>query len=290
VAGLLEREPASTRIIWVENDAAGSGPSLQACLEGVSWPWVFLDPDVDPIPPSGTVGIIRCGENLGFAGGNNLGLRFLERHGFEYAWVLNNDTLLVQGSSADLVEASRNRPGVGLWGCMILEDGKAPHLGGIIQTRNFANTLATTAASLDDPLAYVSGCSLFLPMTALRKTGLIPDDYFLYYEDSSFSFQIRKAGLAISGLEGVAVRHLGSLATGKRSPLMEYYSNRNRWMFISRFFPEHLGRQTWRIWYTLQKYLLRGEFQAAFIQICAFLDFRRGRMGRTDRGFSRKGR
>jgi len=120
--------------------------------------------------------------------------------------------------------------------------------------------------------------------------GFLPEDYFLYYEDPSFSFLLKRAGYAIAGLEAVAVHHLESLSTGRRSPLMEFYSHRNRWYFIERFFPEHLARQKRRIAYSLQKYLLRGMLSTIYVHALAFLDYRRGRLGRTNRTFSRIGR
>ena len=82
------------------------------------------------------------------------------------------------------------------------------------------------------------------------------------------------------------MRHLESLATGRRSPLMEFYSLRNRWFFIERFFPAQLARQKRRIGYTIQKYLLRGKFKALYISWAAYRDYRRGRLGRTSRTFT----
>ena len=290
VASLLAREPASSRILWLENDAAHTSEALEACLAAVAFPWVAVDPDQGPLPPAGTVGVIRCPQNLGYAGGNNVGLRFLHRHGVPYGWVLNNDTLLVAGSSEALVEAAQARPEVGAWGTVILTDHLPQYFGGIVKTRDFALRLATTPEALADPLAFVSGCSLFMPLAIAASVGFLPADYFLYYEDPSFSLRLKQAGYAIAGLWTVTVRHLESLATGRRSPLMEFYSHRNRWFFIERFFPEHLARQQRRIAYTLQKYLLRAKFLAIYVECLAYLEYRRGHLGPTSRSFSRRKR
>jgi GT2 family glycosyltransferase len=285
VARLLEREPATSRILWIENDSARTRDTLMACLASVAFPWVELDPERGPLPPAGTVGVILCPENLGYAGGNNVGLRLLHRHGVPFGWVLNNDTLLVAGSSAELAAASTARPEVGAWGTVILTDQQPQYFGGIIKTRDFAITLAKTPESLEDPLAFVSGCSLFMPLAIAAGLGFLPADYFLYYEDPSFSLQLKRAGYGISGLWTVSVRHLESLATGRRSPLMEFYSLRNRWFFIERFFPGHLAAQKRRIAYTIQKYLLRGRFRALCIQWAAYRDYRSGKLGKTERSF-----
>jgi len=285
VASLLAREPATSRIVWLENDAARTREALMACLAAAAFPWVEVRPDLDPVPPPGTVAVILIPENLGYAGGNNVGLRFLQRHGIPYGWVLNNDTLLAAGSSRDLVAASLARPRVGAWGTVILPDRGPHYFGGIVDTRDFSIRLAPTPESLDDPLAFVSGCSLFTPVAIAAEAGFLPEDFFLYREDCSFSFLLRRAGHQLGGVWPVAVRHLESLSTGRRSPLMDYYNLRNRWFFIERFFPDRLAQQKRRIWYTVQKYLLRGKFSALRTEWAAYRDYRRGLLGRSGRVF-----
>ena len=287
VASLLAREPGTSRILWIENDAALTGETLTACLATAPFPWVEVDPERDPLPPSGTVGLIRCPENLGYAGGNNVGLRFLHRHDVPYGWVLNNDTLLVAGSSALLVDAARTRPEVGAWGTVILTDFLPVYFGGIVQLRDFAIRHARSPEDLQQPLAFVSGCSLFMPMAIAAKVGFLPEDFFLYYEDPSFSLRLKQEGYGIDALWTVTVRHLESLATGRRSPLMEFYNRRNRWYFIERFFPEHLRRQRLRIFYILQKYLIRAKWTSVRVELAAYRDYRKGLLGRTARTFSR---
>ena len=286
VTSLLAREPASSRILWVENDADRTWAGLRERLASAPFPWTELDPDRDPLPPAGRVGLIRCPDNLGYAGGNNAGLRFLHRHGLAYGWVLNNDTLLVAGSSADLAAAAADRPEVGAWGTVILPDQGPHYFGGVLKTRDFAIRLAATPEDLADPMGFVSGCSLFMPLPLAAALGFLPEDYFLYYEDPSFSLQLKRSGHPIAGLWSVVVRHQESLATGRRSPLMEFYSHRNRWFFIERFFPEHLARQKRRIPYTIQKYLLRGKFSTLYVEWAAWRDYQLGRLGRTQRSFT----
>jgi len=217
VASFLAREPGTSRILWIENDAALTREALMASLAAAPFPWVEVDPDQGALPPPGTVGVILCPGNLGYAGGNNVGLRFLHRHGVPFGWVLNNDTLLTDGSSIQLVAAARARPEVGAWGTVIVTDHPPQYFGGIVQTRDFALRLATTPESLEDPLAFVSGCSLFMPMAIGAEVGFLPEDYFLYYEDPSFSLLLKRAGYRIGGLWTVTVRHQESLSTGSRS-------------------------------------------------------------------------
>ena len=155
--------------------------------------------------------------------------------------------------------------------------------------RDFAIDLAGMPQGLEHPLAFVSGCSLFMPMAA-AEVGFLPEDYFLYYEDPSFSLLLKRGRDRSAGWLGpVTVPHPESLATGGAARSWRTYSRRNRWFFIERFFPEHLARQRRRIAYTLQKYLLRGKLTAIRIEWAAYRDYRRGLLGRTLRSFSRAG-
>lgn len=295
VRRLLEREPGTSRVLWIENDARTTNAEALAVLQASDLPFAVLDPAKLSLPPPGTIGVLLIPENLGYAGGNNVGLRFLESLAVPYAWVLNNDTLLLQGNSETLVQAATARPEVGLWGTTILAEHarSAPQLvsymGGHVDLDDFSIALVDSAAVLEtDPLAYVSGCSLFASIETFRALDYIPHDYFLYYEDPALTLEARKRGYQVSAVPEVQVHHLESLSTGRRSPLMEFYNRRNRWFFIQRYFPEHLAGQKLRIWYRIQKWVFRARFDRIRIEILAFLDFRRGRIGRTHRTFSRK--
>ncbi len=294
VRRLLEREPASTRVLWVENDAGATRAAALEVLEGSGLPFMELDPEAPSLPPAGTLGIVFNEENLGYAGGNNVGLRLLSALKVPFAWVLNNDTQLLEGSSTTLVEAAKARPEVGLWGTSILAEHAHPtprtvtYMGGHIEMKDFAISLVDRPEVLEsDPLSFVSGCSLFAAMPTFEALGFIPHEYFLYYEDPAFTLEARRSGFKVSGVPGVKVHHLESLSTGRRSPLMEFYNRRNRWYFIQRYFPDHLSTQKRLIWYRIQKWAFRARFDRIRIEVLAFIDFRKGRWGKTHRSFAR---
>ena len=295
---LLRKEPASTRILWIENDSKATEADMRAALEGATFPWTLLDAEGQELPGPGVVGVLLSPENLGYAGGNNLGLKLFHRAGVPYAWVLNNDTELMEGGSEDLVAAAEARPEVGAWGAHIhaihrSSDGETErvYLGGIVSQRDFSIMLATSLQALEEePFAYVSGCSLFARLSTFAEVGFIPDDYFLYYEDPAFTYELKKRGYKVSGLESVRIYHLESLATGRRSPLMEFYNRRNRWHFIERYHPEALRWQKHRFWYSFQKYLFRLKFTRIREEWIAYLDYRKGLLGPTQRKLSRTAR
>jgi GT2 family glycosyltransferase len=285
VRRLLEVEGDPVRILWLENDADVTLATVLPVLEGSGLPWVRLDPDGEALPEAGQIGFIAIGENLGYAGGNNVGLRLLDRCGVPFTWVMNNDTRLEQGGSRDLVRAAQARPGVGLWGMRIVHDDGQWYQGCRVQSRDFASAPLQEATAVEtDPMAYVSGCAMFFRTPVGVAAGGIPEEYFLYYEDLAFSWAIRALGLGLGVVPTVTVHHAESLASGRRSALVEFYNRRNRWRFIQRYFPERLGEQERRFFtYQLQKLLFRFRFGRIRLEWLAWRDFKAGRLRRTHR-------
>ena len=278
IRSLLAREPQTTRILWVENDAARSRKAALVALASAPFPWIELDAAGTRLPEAGTVGVIFNPENLGYGAGNNTGLRLLHRAGVPYAWVLNNDTELLEGSSADLLASAEARPDIGAWGAAIQEDGEA-FSGGIL-SREFASRPVLGAKALEESeRSYASGCSLFVPLRWAAEAGFIPEDFFLYYEDAAFGFELRRRGHPPSATDRVVIRHSGSLSAGKRSPIVEFYNRRNRWEFIRRYFPGDLPAQKRRIPYTWQKLLFRGRLDRILLEWRAYHAFKAGRLG-----------
>jgi GT2 family glycosyltransferase len=283
VRRLLEIEGPETCVIWLENDAASSWPSLEPILASSNIPWCLLDADRSELPPPGQVGVLRIEENLGYAAGNNAGLQFLQRHGVEFAWVMNNDTLLQRGSSRDLVEAAHSRPEVALWGMWVADTDAPSYLGLVLQKKDFAAARVMTASEVEsDPMSFINGCAMFFRTDEALEVGGIPEIYFMYYEDPAFTWEFRQRGRAFSVVDSVEVLHLQSVTSGHRSRFMEYYCRRNRWHFIQKYCPDQLPRQKWLFFvYQMQKLFFRLRFDRIQLEWRAYQDFKNGRMGRV---------
>ncbi len=276
---LLERETEGSRLFWVVNEAPTGIPEIRQLLETQRIPWMLLDPDQDTaLPPSGTVGLILNDRNLGYGAGNNVALRYLHGQGVPFAWVLNNDAQVIEGSSAALVQAAQAQPEVGAWGTSILSDGR-PILGHRFSTRTFAAEPSCAFVDPDDPTTFLSGCSLFLRLEAAAEVGFLPESYFLYYEDIAFALRMKQHGWRLGMIPSVVVRHDGSLTTVRRSRMVEYYNKRNRWFFIQEFFPDRLRTRHWELFRSMQKYLFRGQWMRLRMEWAAYQDFRAGRSG-----------
>jgi GT2 family glycosyltransferase len=142
--------------------------------------------------------LVDNGENLGFAAGNNVGLRLaMAQADMAYAWLLNNDTLVEPGCLAAMRGALIERSDQAVCGSVIhffdrpdviqaLGGNRFNRLTGIAarsEGRFLNESESFCPVATADKLAYVSGCSMLLPRQFLEKVGLMDEDYFLYYEE-----------------------------------------------------------------------------------------------------------
>lgn len=282
VASLQAREGAHSRILWVVNGATENRAELDRQISKAGISWIELRPESDsPLPPAGTLGVIFNAGNLGYGAGNNVALRYLHACAVPFAWVLNNDTELLEGTSGMLVEAATAAPDVAAWG-MPLQSQQGLVLGHRFSLRSFAVSSSLQPVDLGDPDTFLSGCSIFLRLEAAAEVGFFPEHFFLYYEDVAFSLELRRRGWRLGFVPTVKIRHEGSLTSGRRSPLVEYYTRRNRWLFAQQYFPEALRSSGRVLAYSFQKYFFRGQWMRLRMEWLAYRDFRAGRSGRVD--------
>jgi len=182
---------------------------------------------------------IQSNKNLGFAGGNNLAIRQAKG---DFIYLLNNDTIIPENHIHLLVNALLNHHETGVV-CpkiklfddpdIILFAGFTPMSS--ITVRNKIIGYAENDHGQYDQRkqsAYAHGAAMMIKREVIEKTGLMNDQYFLYYEEIDWSTRIRKAGYSIDYIPNTFVLHKESLSTGKNSPLKSYYINRNRVLFI----------------------------------------------------------
>lgn len=183
-----------------------------------------------------SVKVINCKENLGFAGGNNVGIR--EAKG-RYVLLLNNDTEIKDGLIEELLDVLDSDDSIGAVS-PILKYYDSPEQ---IQYAGFTQVNPLTGRNelirqkpkqtlVDTP--YFHGAAVMMPMQVIEECGLMPEEYFLYYEELEWSRQFRQKGYSIKVATNVEVLHKESITTGKNSPLKVYYQNRNRVHFMKK--------------------------------------------------------
>lgn len=211
-------------IIVVDND---SGDSLGKKLT------VF--PEITFIPSK---------ENLGYSGGNNLGIKRALAEGADYVLILNSDTKVESGTVSSLVEVGES--GVGdILGPKILFPDKCIiwYAGGIFDQDNVLGEHRGVDEEdkgqydKKEETDYITGAALFVKREVFEHIGLLDEKYFLYYEDSDFCFRARKAGFKVMYVPQAIVYHENAQSTGLGSPLQDYYITRNRMLFASKFLP-----------------------------------------------------
>lgn len=182
---------------------------------------------------------IQTGNNLGFSGGNNIGIRYaLKKGDFGYIWLLNNDTKINRDALTALVETARADPKKGAVGSVIYEMGEPEKIqiwGGarINFLRGVTHCFKTPVPS--ERLHYIAGSSLLLKRKVLEEVGLFDEGFFLYWEDSDLCFRMRKAGWKLAVAEKSKIWHKGG-ASFNRTNL---YLIINFYVSSVRFFRKH---------------------------------------------------
>lgn len=192
--------------------------------------------------------VIRNGENRGYAGGNNVGIRHALAHGADYIWLLNNDTTVAPTSLSELVSAGEQRPDVGLLSPVIYEHDASDELQftGAVLDRQHAvhHTLRTMAdleaASKKNPIL-LWGTALLLRRKAVEAVGLLDERYFAYHEDMDYCLRVLAAGLKTLVVTTAKVYHKTGRSLGLgESPVREYLLVRNWYLFWTTY---HVGWQ-----------------------------------------------
>lgn len=164
---------------------------------------------------------LQSGANLGFAGGNNVGVRWALSQGADAVWLLNNDATAETQALEALVATWRRRPNIGAIGTRIYEANRRDTLqcwgGGWInlwtgRAREFSHEVP------ESKLDYISGCSLFIPRAVLERCGSLDEGFFMYFEDAELSLRYRAAGYELAVAVDAVVHHRGgaSARPGRR--------------------------------------------------------------------------
>ncbi len=184
---------------------------------------------------------IRTKKNLGFAGGNNLGIK--EAKG-KYLLLINNDTIFKEFNVNSLINRLESSPNIGIvcpkirfaWGTNPIQYAGYTSLSKIT-VRNQAIGFGEEDKGQYDiahPTPYAHGAAMLINRETIDKVGLMPEDYFLYYEEIDWSMMFTRAGYEIWYDPACTIYHKESQSTGQDSPLRTYYITRNRLLLVKR--------------------------------------------------------
>lgn len=156
--------------------------------------------------------LIVLERNLGFAGGNNVGLRRALAEGAAYVWLLNPDTISEPGALAAMVERAEQDPRIGAVGAVLYEMDNPAQVqawGGGEVVLSWGLIRLLTHPRQAARLSYISGASLLVRRAALEQVGLLDEGFFMYGEDCDYGLRLRKAGFLLAVAPQARVRHKG---------------------------------------------------------------------------------
>lgn len=196
---------------------------------------------------------LKSRQNLGFAGGNNFGIKYALKNGTDFVLVLNNDTILDKNLLVQLIKvASLNDRGAILGPKIYFAPGDEYHkeryrpedLGKVIWYAGGAidwqNILASHRAvdeidkgqyDVEEETDFVSGCALFASRKVFEKIGLFDERYFLYLEDLDFCQRVRQAGFKVIYAPQAKLWHKNAGSSAVGGSLHDYFLTRNRLLF-----------------------------------------------------------
>lgn len=236
--------------------------------------------------------LVHSRRNLGFAGGNNLGLRVCAGDSYasySYYWFLNNDTLVQPDTLSCMLQRMRRDPLIGICGStLIYEHARTTvqALGGALYTpwsgllrevgqgSQWPQSVDETA--LERTLDYISGASMLVSAAFLDTVGPMAEDYFLYYEELDWAERGRRHGFTLAWASASIVFHkegavLGSGKSAKRSELAEYYGLKNKLRITRRFFPWALPGVIFISLLQIGRRLLHGQWSRARMMMALLL-------------------
>jgi GT2 family glycosyltransferase len=185
--------------------------------------------------------VIKSEQNLGFAGGNNIGIKQAKG---KYLFLVNNDAVFKDYNIQVLIDRIESSSSIGIvcpkirfdWGNHPIQFAGYTPLSKIT-IRNQAigfgeedNGQYETA----HPTPYAHGAAMLIKREAIEKVGLMPECFFLYYEELDWSMMFTNAGYEIWYEPACTIYHKESQSTGRNSNLRAYYLTRNRLLFIKR--------------------------------------------------------
>ena len=238
------------------------------------------------------VKIIKSERNLGFAGGNNLGIQAAQG---KYLFLINNDTVFKEFIIQALIDRIESSPNMGIvcpkirfaWGSNPIQYTGYSRLSRV-SVRNHAigfNEEDEGQYGTAHPTPYAHGAAMLIRREAIHKVGLMPECYFLYYEELDWSMMFARAGYQIWYEPKCTIYHKESRATGQNSPLRTYYLTRNRLLLVRRN-PQEFNKSLAYIYLIgivalrdILKHTLSGRFDLINATLRALRDFINNTLG-----------
>lgn len=238
--------------------------------------------------------LAQLNDNYGFSHANNVGIRMAKEWGADVVLLLNNDTEIAATMLQELLACAKRHPGSMIVPKICYSDARERiwSAGGsvspVVKKVRHIGLDEEDRGQYDEERRtfFATGCCLLLPMRVIERAGMLDERFFLYYEDTEYSFRLRELGIDIYYCPQAVMYHkVGAGSGGADSPLCAYYIARN-WLLCSRL---RLGGRypVFLAYYVINRtvccllWLLRGKGALVRATWLGIRDFHRGKFGRS---------
>jgi GT2 family glycosyltransferase len=170
--------------------------------------------------------LLESKKNLGFAGGNNIGIRYALAHGAEYVWLLNNDTKPAPDALSELVAKALTDRDIGAVASICYYADAPSTVQAWAGTRVnlwIGYVRNSTVPHEDDWFHALYGASMLIARAAIEDVGLLDDGFFLLWEETEFCLRLRKKGWRLAAAPGSRVLHKVNASTGGNGLIVDRY-------------------------------------------------------------------
>lgn len=187
--------------------------------------------------------LIKNKDNLGFACGNNVGIKYALDHGADYVLLLNNDTVVERNFLSVMIEQSvTNCIAVACPKILNYYDRKkVMYAGGYISQLKGGVKLRGAGKNdcakwdCNKEITFAHGCCMLIDKFVFNQIGFLPEEFFLYYEDTAFSALLNNKKLKMLYVGNAVIYHKESKSVKKGSDDFQYYFVRNRLLFVKKY-------------------------------------------------------
>ena len=195
--------------------------------------------------------------NLGYTGGNNIGIKYAIDQGADFVMVLNNDTIVNKYLLTEFLKTSKRDPKAGILSPKIYFAPGFEFHKDRYSKENLGKVLWYAGGQIDwdnvygknrgvdevdkgqydkvEEIDFATGTCMFMSRKALENIGLFDKKYFMYYEDMDLSMRIKKADFKVLYIPSAIVWHKVAQSSGIGSGLNDYFTTRNRLLFGMRY-------------------------------------------------------
>ena len=238
--------------------------------------------------------VIDTEENIGFARGNNIGIRQALKDGAEYILLLNDDTEVDPAFLTALIDVAELRPDAGILGSAIFYYDQ-PEKIWFAGATFVSETCTVTTEGFDQPVRhkssvqiesdYITGCALLIKRDTIEKIGLLDERFFLYCEDVDWGLRCIKAGLKNFIIPGSHIWHKISISSGGIDSLIRIYHKARSRLYMAKIYASEtlckLQRGYFRdiVWFLL-KSPDKNRIKRILACLLAIIDYHSGKVDR----------